>query len=307
MAHSIKNQIGFAINQNWHEGTQKRNYKMQQGKEMSFLVFSHSEAFRLKDMAKDFGKYINGNHPDIKQIKDITPNIIQEFLNSKVHCSKQSINTYYQSLKKIDLLLEKTYKSYNRKFIDIIKPISAQGQTFSHRGVANQIPMNELTKILDYCKQHPCQSAYAIRLQSMLGIRVNELIHGIKLQNIDFNNNKLLLTNTKGGKLLTRELTSESANLLKEIISKRYDSKGIQLFSIENGSVNKYLLRLEGKINIKGQYSMHNIRARVAQDYYDLLRTEGYSKHDSLRETSLFLNHRSEREHMLTQSYLKIW
>lgn len=52
---------------------------------------------------------------------------------------------------------------------------------------------------------------------------------------------------------------------------------------------------------------MHNIRARVAQDYYDLLRTEGYSKHDSLRETSLFLNHRSEREHMLTQSYLKNW
>ena len=53
--------------------------------------------------------------------------------------------------------------------------------------------------------------------------------------------------------------------------------------------------------------TMHNIRARVAQDYYDLLRTEGYSKHDSLQETSLFLNHRSEREHMLTQSYLKIW
>ena len=141
----------------------------------------------------------------------------------------------------------------------------------------------------------------------MLGIRVNELIHGIKLQNIDFNNNKLLLTNTKGGKLLTRELTSESANLLKEVISKRYDSKGIQLFSIENGSVNKYLLRLERKINIKGQYSMHNIRARVAQDYYDHLRTKGYSKHDSLRETSLFLNHRNEREQMLTQSYLKIW
>ena len=142
MSHSIKNQIFFAISQNWHEGAQKRNFKMQEGKEMSSLVFSHSEAFRLKDMAKDFGKYINDNYPNIKQIKDITQNIIQEFLNSKVHCSKQSINTYYHSLKKIDLLLEKTYKSYNRKFIDIIKPISAQGQTFSHRGVANQIPMN---------------------------------------------------------------------------------------------------------------------------------------------------------------------
>jgi len=307
MAHSLKNQIGFAINQNWHEGTQKRNYKMQQGAHMTPMVFSHSESFRLKDVAKDFGKFIKDNHPGIKQIKDITPNMIQEFINAKIHCSKQTINTYYQSLKKIDLLLEKTYKSYNSKFVDIIKPNSLQGQNFSSlRGVGNQIPTSELTKILNYCKQHPGQSSYAIQLQTKLGVRVNELIHGIKIQNIDFNNSTLTITNTKGGKPLIKNLTPDTTNLLKEIISKKYDCKSERLFTIENASVNRYLSRLESTLGMNGKYSTHNIRSRVAQDYFDTLRDNGYNKYDALRETSLFLNHRTEREQMLTQSYIHI-
>ena len=83
MAHSIKNQIGFAINQNWHEGTQKRNYKIQQGSHMTPMVFSYSESFRLKDVAKDLGNFLKSDHPGIRQIKDITPNMLQEFLNNK--------------------------------------------------------------------------------------------------------------------------------------------------------------------------------------------------------------------------------
>ena len=307
MSHSLKNQVFFAISQNWHEGTQKRNFKMQEGSHMTPKIFSYSENFRLKDVARDFGNYLKDNHPDIRQIKDITPNMMQEFLNSKSSCSKQTINTYYHSMKKIDLILEKTYKLYYSKFVDIIKPISTQGQNSSYRGVTNQIPTIELAKVLDHCKQHPSQSSYVIQLQAFMGLRINELVHGLKIENIDFSNNRLLLTNTKGGKLLARELTSENANLLKEIIEKRYDPKGIRLFSIENASVNKYLARVETKLNINGKYSIHNIRSRVAQDHFDNLRHNGYNKHDALKETSLFLNHRTEREQMLTQSYIRIW
>lgn len=307
MAHSIKNQIFYSISQNWHEGTQKRNYKMQQGSHMTPMVFSHSECFRLKDIARDLGNFLKNNHPGIKQVKDITPNMIQDFLNSKSHCSRQTINTYYQSLKKIDLLLEKTYKSYDCKFVDLIKPISTQGKNFSSfRGVENQIPTSELTKILDYCKQHPGQSSYAIQLQTMLGIRVNELVHGIKISNIDFDNNTLSIINTKGGKPLEKNLSPDTSNLLKEIISQKYDNKNERLFTIENASVNRYLSRIESTLGINGKYSTHNIRSRVAQDFFDTLRAQGYSKHDALKETSLFLNHRTEREQMLTQSYIHI-
>lgn len=307
IGHSIKNQINYAINKCWNEGTQKRNYKMQEGKDMSHQVFSYSESFRLKDVAKDFSNYLKREYPTIRQIKDISPNVIQRFLDSKTHCSKQTITTYYNSLKKIDMILNHTYKTYSTKFIDIIKPNTTIAKDYqSGKGVANQMSSSDFNKLLEYCKNNPSQSSYVIQLQKYLGIRVNELTHGIKIENIDFANNKLIITNTKGGKELIRDLTPQSSTLLKEIISKKYEPKGERLFTIENNSVNKYLARTESKIGIEGKYSIHNIRSRIAQDYFDNLREQGKSKNEALKETSLFLNHRTEREQMLTQSYINI-
>ena len=308
MAHSIKNQIHYAINHNWHEGTKKKDYKTQNGEAMSAKIFSYSEVFRLKDISKDFANFIKKEYPHIKQIKDIPTNAIQDFLNSKEHCSKQTITLYYNSLKKIDLLLTHTYKTYKSKFMDIVKPLSTQGKNYSSgRGVANQIPMEDLQKILDYCKSHPCQSSYIIRLQSILGLRINELTHGIKISNLNLTKNQLSITNTKGGKILVREISAKTSAIIQEALTHKYDAKGKQLFTIENNSVNRFLSRIESKLEIDGKYSTHNIRARVAQNYYDDLRNKGFSKNNALQETSLFLNHRTQREQMLTQSYINIW
>ena len=308
MAHSLKNQMQYAINSNWHEGAKKKDYKTQNGNTMSAKIFSYSEAFRLKDISKDFANFIKKEYPYIKQIKDIPPNAIQDFLNSKEHCSKQTITLYYNSLKKMDLLLTHTYKTYQSKFVDIVKPLSTQGKNYSSgRGVANQIPMEDLQKILDYCKSHPCQSSYIIRLQSILGLRINELTHGIKISNLNLTKNQLTITNTKGGKILVREISAKTSAIIQEALTHKYDAKGKQLFTIENNSVNRFLSRIESKIEIDGKYSTHNIRARVAQNYYDDLRNKGFSKNNALQETSIFLNHRTQREQMLTKSYVNIW
>lgn len=306
MAHSLKNQIHYSINQCWKENVQKHSYKEQNSKESSYMIFSFSEAFRLKDVGKDFSNFLKKEHPDLKQIKDISPKIIQDFLDGKTHCSKQTIANYYHSMKKIDMVLSRTYKSYETKFIDIIKPVSQNQYKFTGRGVTNQIPPEDFRRILDYCKQNPSQSSYVVRLQQHLGIRVNELVHGLKIQNIHFDKNELVITNTKAGKILTRQLTPELSHLLKEIIEKKYDTSGNRLFTIENASVNRYLSRVEEKLDILGRYSIHNLRARVAQDYYDSLRSAGFSKNEALQKTSLFLNHRTEREQMLTRSYINV-
>lgn len=305
MAHSLANQIKYAINSNWSEGTQKRNYRMENGPQMSPKIFSYSESFRLKDVGSDFSRFVNHEFPHIKQIKDITPEIIQKFLDSKANCSKQTLETYYYSLKKIDMVLCSTYKTYQKKFIDIVKPMSAKTSANTGRGVHNQIPVADFERILSYCREHPSQSAYIIQLQKSLGIRVNELTHGLSISNINFAKNEVVIHNTKGGKTLVKSISPETATLLREIIRHRYSSNN-NLFSIHNNSVNRYLSRICEKLNISQHYSIHNIRSRVAQDYYDNLRSQGFSKQHSLHETSLFLNHRTTREQMLTTSYIFI-
>lgn len=306
MSHSIRHQINYAINHCWSENTQKHAYKEQHGTIASYKIFSYAESFRLKDIGKNFASFLKKEYPEVKQIKDISPQAIQNFLNGKSHCSESTIRAYYHSMKKLDMVLEKTYKSYESKFVDIIKPIPNNRLKFTGRGAINQIPPIDLLRILNYCKQHPSQSSYIIQLQKHLGIRVNELTHGLMIKNINFDKNELLIENCKGGKHLIRQLTPEITSLLKEVINQKYDPLGQRLFTIENGSVNRYLSRIEEKIGILGRYSVHNIRSRVAQDFYNDLRSKGLSKNEALFKTSLFLNHRTEREQMLTRSYINV-
>jgi integrase len=277
---------------------------MQEDQEVK--VFSYNEKFRLLDTAKMLSNYIKENFPDVKQIKDVNSNIIQKFLNDKANiCTQNTINTYNKSLNKIAAICNKNYISCNLKWKeDVIVP-TALTQKSQLRGVANQIPLSDLNKICDYAKKNYSISGQIILAQRELGIRVNELIT-IKVENIDIKNNILHLPNCKGNKNLDREITPK----LKEVLEKNIQQMNItsgRLFPITENAVNTYLRRTEVKLGIQGRFSIHNIRSKISQEFYDNLRESGVSKEDALKQTSIWLNHGPDRFGLLKKSYLEIW
>jgi site-specific recombinase XerD len=249
--------------------------------------------------------YIKETFPNIKQIKDISPHIIQEFLNNKAStCTQNTINTYSQSLNKIAAICNKNYSSCSLTWKqDVVIP-NAITQNSKLRGVSNQMPLADLNKICDYARNNYSVSGQIILAQRELGIRVNELTT-IKAEQIDFKNNVLHLTNTKGGKKLDREITPE----LKEIFKKSIQEKNItagRIFPVTENAVNTYLRRTEARLGIKGAYSTHNIRSAIAQEKYDELR-QYLSKDEAIKEVSLWLNHGPDRQKLLEKSYIEIW
>jgi integrase len=301
---SIKNQIQIAVSNSFSENTDKHAYKQQEDQEVK--VFSYNEKFRLLDTAKMLSNYIKENFPDVKQIKDVNSNIIQKFLNDKANiCTQNTINTYSNSLNKIAAICNKNYISCNLKWKEDVVVPTALTQKSQLRGVVNQIPLSDLNKICDYAKKNYSISGQIILAQRELGIRINELTT-IKVENVDFKNNILHLPNCKGGKNLDREITPVLRSILEKSIQQSNITSG-KLFPVTENAVNTYLRRTEEKLGIKGRYSIHNIRATIAQKYYDNVRKNGISSKDAVKMTSIWLNHGPDREKLLEKSYIEIW
>jgi hypothetical protein len=301
---NIKHQIQQALNNNFEEFTDKHAYKKQEDQEVK--VFSYSEKFRLLDTAKMLNSYIKENFNDVKQLKDVDSKIIQQFLNDKSkNCTQNTLNTYSQSLYKIAEICNKNYLSCNLTWKqDVIIP-AAITQKSQLRGISNQMPIEDFNKICDYARNNYSISGQVILAQRELGIRINELTT-IKVENIDFKNNVLHLTNTKGGKKLDRKITPGLKAIFEKNIKENNITKG-RLFPVTENSVNTYLRRTEEKLGIQGRYSSHNMRAAIAQEYYDNLRENGVNKYEVIKKTSIWLNHGPDREKLLEKSYIEIW
>jgi len=311
MGRSIKQQINYAINRcsgcsDDGPGINKHDYKIENGVEMTYRIFSQSEKYNIMDVSGNICRYVNENYTNINEVKQITPDMIQNYLNSKVNTTQHSISFYYSSIKKLEKICTKCFSSFDGKWTnDLIVPLSKSNR-INTRGVHNQIPQGEYNKILTYANEHNgIQSNYVISIQNHLGIRTNELTHGLKKSLIDFENNKITIKNTKGGKILIKNITIELKEILKEVIKNDFSNGGDRLFTISNNAVDKQMERICDKLEIS-RYNIHNIRSRLSQNYYDNCLKNKMSKKDALAATSIFLNHITPREQMLTKSYLLI-
>lgn len=299
MARNIKAQFQYAVNNGFKEGLDKHSYK--QKNDTNDKVFSYNEKFRLLDVAKNLHNFMKSEFPEIKQIKDISPAVIQSFLNSKTdNCTQNTIDSYAASLYKLQTLANNTYGCRLNWREKIIVP-RAITKSDSSRGVGNQIDEESYSKIMAYCRENRSRSGDAILLQDNLGVRVEELAR-IKIKNIDFDTKTLFIDNAKGGKGLTRSIVG-CEDLLRTILNKKYDDKGVFLINVKGDSINTHLRRLEAKLGLE-RYSNHNIRAYIAQRHYDDCRASGMSMQGALESTSRWLNHIKPRERMMTKSYI---
>lgn len=299
---SLFQQFNNAINNCFKEGMDK-HADIINNPVITEKIYSYSELNNLKDFSKNLSNYIKVNYHDIKRIADIKEEHLQNFLNckNKEGCSQNTLNLYKSNFNKLEMVVNKTYSSVNWNFKNTLETPASIKLYDSNRGVDSVIKREDYNKILEYCRENRSTSGDAILLQNGLGIRVEELAQ-LKVHNIDLDNNKIILDNTKGGKVLVREMTTEVRKIMSERVNNTINNK---IIDIKSDSINAQLRRIEDKLGID-RYSVHDIRRLIAQEKFDAYREEGCSKKEALEKTSKWLNHVGPREKMITKSYIKI-
>lgn len=300
---NINGQITYAINKCFKEGIDKRAYKIQEGRLMGDKIFSYAEKYRLKDMAKSLQKFLRDNGRDVKYVKDIQAEDIQGYLESAKErgCTQNTIDTYANSLFKIQEAINATYNVRTDWRSKISIPVAEKAHN-GNRGVNSVITRENYNKILDYAEKNISQSGYAVRLQDFLGVRVEEVAR-ISKKNINLENRTIKLTNTKGGKPLTRYIPEDKVEVIKEVLEHNYHRE--RLLSIKGDSINRYLNRIEDKLGIE-RHSNHDIRRLIAQEKYDSYRENGLSIKEAANKTSEWLSHGDNRTELLEKSYIKL-
>lgn len=279
---NVRHEMRSAIMNSFREGMNKRDLKRRN--EAEGKVFSYGSKFALLDRVNDFCKTL----PKGITLDELKPEHVRAYLDEKAKtCTQATLDEYRSELKRIGACAG----------LDLgCERIFASKTSSESRGAQSVISKDDWGKILEYCREHPSGSAVALMLENEIGIRVGDMAYGIHVGFIE------LKIEAKNGKWMTRHITPE----IREIINSEAFREllvGDKWHGPKDGSINKYLSRVEDKLGLE-RHSFHDIRRRIAQDKYDELRNSGLSRTETLSKVSIWLNHGPNREKMLLKSYI---
>lgn len=306
MGRNLKYQFKTCIEKNFKLGMDKHSIKKNHQMNKT-RIFSFADRKNLIDFTANFSNWIKENHGEIKLVKDINSNHIQEFLNEKAkNCSQATLREYSSHIRKMSNLINSTYKT-NIKY-DFKTPESSSG---------NQILRDQQMKLEDYKRIHEIikngsNGQKAIEIGKNFGLRISEITK-LQKRDIDLEKKEILVKDAKGGRDRTVHFNTEEqikvATKLYNSVSRDLD----RIVNVKENAINMSLNRAMKKLNIKNEYketSFHSIRKLYVQEEYDRLRKEGYSIKIVCCKVSEQLGHSSERglDEKLISRYIKnIW
>lgn len=280
---NLRTQLRTAVFTAFTEHTDKRTLRRDEKKGK---VFSYGSKYQLLDRASDFGHFAAGM--GIRQISELTPAIATAYLDSKAKtCTQTTVDEYRSELRKLGALCG----------VDLAcDRVLADRPADQHRGAQSVISKEDFNALLRYAEEHPSGSGVCILLESEIGVRVSDMAYGIQITG-----DKLHIR-CKNGKYLDRPITSRVREIMdSEAFQRLID--GDKVRAPKDNSINKYILRTERKLGLE-EHSFHDLRRRIAQDRYDMLRLSGIGRSDALKAVSLWLNHGEGREKMVLKSYI---
>lgn len=292
---SLKGQLINAINSNFCPGGDHHSAKHQ---DTAFeKIFSYTTRNNLVDVACQLAEYLKTN-TDIKQVKDISTQAVQDFLNSKAgQCNQETLHNYTSRLAKLGELINQTYKTANVDF-RVVEPASLKDAA-KLRDIA--MTREDYQKIIDYAKSQnlTSQAIPAVRLAGEFGLRVHECCK-LTPKDIDFQRMELHVVG-KGGRERILPIHPEQVSFLKSLIDGKGETE--KIITIKDDSVNRWLQRVEEKLGMT-QYKecktgIHSIRKMVAQELYDKYRAAGLSIKEAWGNVAEYLGHGRDRTELM--------
>ena len=290
-------------------GVDKHSLKFEQHTGKQSIVYSYAERKSLINLTHLITDFTKKNYSEVKLIKDIKPNMIQEFLNSKSgDCSKATLGLYTSLIHKVEGIVNANFKENKLEWYkDLITPTSEKGQD-KIRDIA--MDKSEFDAIIKrgYDMETKSKAFIAVEMSGRFAMRVCETC---KVEPRDINLERMMfhIHESKGKLSRDVKIKAEDKPFLERIILDKDPSE--KICNIKEDSVNKYLERAESALGFREKFKtsctgVQSIRKMVAQEIYDKYRADGLTQKQSLTATSIYLGHGENRAETMRQYVLNI-
>ena len=287
---NIKYQYRYVIDQHFREGmdkhSMKRNHDMQGAK-----IFSYADRKNLIDLSSNFSNYMKEHHPEIKMVRDITSEHIQEFISTKSEeCSQKTLEQYQSRFRKLETLVNSTYKT-NVNYHNVTTPISFK----NGGGKIRDFMMSDI----DYHKMLRTTNdnlRKGLILSKEFGLRCSEIS---KLRYSDIKSDGINIVDSKGKR--NRFVPVENETQKNAIKQFRQGQQG-RVCPIQSESLQQSFNREKKRQGIcDGNGAFHTLRKSFATTKYQEYRSQGMSVQKSLDKVSEVLGHGSNRNELMKQ------
>lgn len=304
MGRNLKYQFKYAIEQSCRMGADKHSMKRNNANNgnMKARTLSYADRKNLIDVSSNFSNWMRENHSDIKELKDITSNHVQEFLNDKAKtCTSATVEQYQSKFAKLEVLVNSTYRNADVSYTNTVTPVSSNntGQLRS-----KSMTDSDYNKLNNYMSEN-CRSqnaTKALQLSYHAGLRVSECS---KLQQRDIRINNdgtatVHVADSKGCRsrdvhIVNRDSVQALAEL-RDSVQSPYD----RIVPIQSESINRSINRAMDRCGMQ-QYrscktSVHSVRKSFAQREYDRYKEEGLEPKEAWDRVSEELGHGKNRD-----------
>lgn len=242
-------------------------------------VFGFSSRTNLLDTAHSLSKYIKEHYPDIRQVKQITGSICQEWLDSRTKngCALTTVKAYQSNLTKLSKVINHHFglhTSFEVKVNAELIPDRTSPREFALSAAEIDRVRQSIVK--------PCHSSNFFVFSSYTSVRVNSV--SLRVQDIVFQNGDTVIVNIvgdKGGRdRQVQVVDKDFYSFCRTLVDGK--EKTASLFgNIKPDSANRWLNRKLKKLNIAIPQSKcigghkimksgnHSVRKSSIQAYYN--------------------------------------
>ena len=312
---NLKAQFQFAI-QSCFQGNSRQSGGFGASKHSDIVtgqknakIYSWSSYHNRVDVACQFAAYVREHYPEVREARQLTPEMAESFLLSKSgSCTTETLDCYRSNLASLGDNINRTY-STARVDLRVSKVV---GTTANQPTRCKAMTDAQIAALRDSYK--PGSTGHtAVTLASIAGCRASEIVR-LKPEHIEVKSSSLATVFIRGGKgNRDRTIQIHDPQDVKQLADiKASAAAGERLVPTKVGSIQKSLNRHMAKLSgssgnsMKSEYQhtgIHAIRKNFAQKEYDRHR-ENHTRQETLDYVSAQLGHGAGRDLATLQRYI---
>lgn len=277
-------------------GESKRNYREIYGNHKTDKIFSYSCYDSIKQTSMSFSKFINENYPEIRQLKEIMPCHISDYLEIKSKtCNDNTLLKLKMHIESIGIFASKKYKSVNVNNWKVVNsPCSNLPNNIRFK---NGFTEPEIIKLEQYASAPRRENMQkALMLVKITGLRLDEVwtqrvsdFHILSTDKGDFGYGYINVSDAKHGR--NRCVSIISADDRKVLMRIIQNSKNDKIITCSKTNLQRMLAQAKKATGLEsvGQ-SWHAIRKFYAQRFYDFYRSK-HTRKETINATNHMLGH----------------
>lgn len=291
---NIKYQFLTAINKHFQEGMDKHAIK-RSGDMNGTRVFSYADRSGLVDLASSFANHMKEHHPEVREVRAVTTGYVQEFLNSKcATASQKTLDQYASKFRKLEKLVNDTYKSCHVDFHSVTTPPS-------EKNGGGKVRTQMLEKKDYQALLHRTTNENLVRgllLSYGCGLRASEVCK-LKGSDINTQTHTIHIADSKGKRSRDVVIPTQYRQEISALAS--IDGR---VCPVQHESLQKAFRRELQKAGLAERYpngAFHLCRKAYATTLYQECRGNGMDIQQSLSTVSVALGHGEKRNSLIRE------